>query len=121
MKRDNVGKGRVGEEAAEKYLIKKGYRVVERNFRTRFGEVDLIVTKDGRVVFVEVKAKTSDRFGEPWEMVDKRKLERVKMMGKYYLAKKGLGETACRIDVVGVWLGWQGEVEKVEHWEDAES
>ena len=68
-------------------------------------------------VFVEVKTKSGDEFGEPWEMVNQRKLQQVKNMAIVYLTKNGLGEVACRIDVVGVWLK-DGEVDKVEHWED---
>lgn len=121
MKNTNVKTGKLGEKAAEKFLKKKKYKILKRNFRTRFGEIDLIVKFLNTIIFVEVKTKTGDRFGEPWEMIDKRKLEQVKKMGQVYLTEKGLSETACRIDVIGVWLE-QGtdEVEKIEHWEDVQ-
>ncbi len=125
MKKWNVKTGKLGEKAAEDFLKKKKYKILERNFRTRFGEIDLVCqTRKGRffpLVFVEVKTKTGDRFGEPWEMIDKRKIEQVKKMAQVYLTEKDLNESACRVDVIGVWLkeGTE-EVEKIEHWEDVQ-
>lgn len=130
MKQFNYLKGQVGEEAAEGYLRKKGYQILERNFQTKFGEIDIIAKQHPRgersshlggvTVFVEVKTKSGEEFGEPWEMVDERKIERVRRMAELYLMKKRLGEVACRIDVVGVWLDRGGGVEKIEHWENVE-
>ncbi len=123
MKQDNKIIGRIGEKAAGEYLKKKGYEILESNFYTKFGEIDIIAmekrsAQGGPItVFVEVKTKSGDEFGEPWEMVNQRKLQQVKNMAIVYLTKNGLGEVACRIDVVGVWLK-DGEVDKVEHWED---
>jgi putative endonuclease len=108
--------GKIGEDAAEKYLRKKRYQIVERNFRTKFGEIDLICKFENILVFVEVKTKTGSSYGEQWEMVSKRKLEKVKRMAQVYLSQQGQGEVACRIDVVGVWLVG-GVVDKLEHWE----
>ena len=125
MKQDNKIIGRIGEKAAGEYLKKKGYEILESNFYTRFGEIDIIArerrsARGGPItVFVEVKTKSGDAFGEPWEIVNKHKLQQVKNMAQVYLTKNGLGEVACRIDVVGVWLK-NGEVEKIEHWEDTQ-
>ena len=117
MRLSRVGKGRKGEDAAVKFLKRKGFKILERNFRTRFGEIDLVCMKGERVIFVEVKAKTGERFGEPWEMVDERKINQIKRMGKFYLMKNGMNDSWCRLDVVGVWLR-DGKVEKLEHWEN---
>ena len=128
MKQFNYLKGQVGEKAAEEFLRKKGYQILERNFRTKFGEIDIIAKQHlrgersshlgGVLIFVEVKTKSGEEFGEPWEMVDERKVGQVRRMAELYLMKKRLGEVACRIDVVGVWLDIEGEVEKIEHWEN---
>lgn len=129
MKRDNFKKGKIGEEAVAVYLLKKGYQVVERNYRTRYGEIDIICEKGilkgseplsskPALVFVEVKTKTGERFGEPWEMVDRRKLEQVRRIATMYIKNKQLGEPLCRIDVIGVWLDGSERVEKLEHWEN---
>ena len=126
MKQFNYLKGQVGEEAAAEFLRKKGYQILERNFYTKFGEIDIIAKEKRKgatlpkTVFVEVKTKSGEEFGEPWEMVDERKIGRVRRMAELYLMKKRLGEVACRIDVVGVWLDIEGEVEKIEHWEDVQ-
>lgn len=120
MKQLNKKIGAIGEDTAAQLLRKKGYQILESNFGTRFGEIDLIAEKDGLTVFVEVKTKTGDQYGEPWEMVGAKKLHQVKMMAQVYLTKNGLGEIPCRIDVVGVWLNLEHEVTKIEHWEDVQ-
>jgi len=121
MKRDNIKKGTIGEQAAVKYLKKKGYKIVELNYRTRYGEIDVVAMTEGSeptLVFVEVKSKTGESHGEPWEMVDKWKLGRIKRMAVMYLKKKELGEPLCRIDVIGVWLRIDETVEKLKHWQN---
>ncbi len=124
MKRDNKKVGAIGEQVAEKFLRKKGYEIIERNFYTRFGEIDIIARekRKGRTlpvtVFVEVKTKSGDQYGEPWEMVGRKKLRQVQNMATVYLTKNGLGEVPCRIDVIGVWLDHDRQVDKLEHWEN---
>lgn len=117
MKQFNYQKGRQGERLAEKYLKKKGYKILERNFRLRFGEIDLVAADGQTIVFVEVKTKTGEQFGEPWEMINQHKLDQLKKIGQVYLIKQGMSEAVCRIDVVGVWLRPDGELEKIEHWQ----
>lgn len=130
MKQDNKKTGAIGEAAAVQFLRKKGYQILESNFGTRFGEIDIIAKQHlrgersshlgGVTIFIEVKTKTGDQYGEPWEMVGARKLHQVKMMAQVYLTKNGLGEVPCRIDVVGVWLDREHQVNKIEHWEDVQ-
>ncbi|PJA23332.1 YraN family protein, partial [Candidatus Beckwithbacteria bacterium CG_4_10_14_0_2_um_filter_47_25] len=105
MRQDNKKVGAIGEDAAAQLLRKKGYQILERNFRTRWGEIDIIARGKwkGRTLpltlFVEVKTKTGDQYGEPWEMINMRKWQQVKNMAQVYLTKNGLGEVPCRIDV----------------------
>ncbi len=120
MKQDNKKVGAIGEDAATAWLRKKGYRILERNFHTRWGEIDIIAKFNDKTIFVEVKTKTGEQYGEPWEMINRQKYQQVKNMAQVYLTKNGLGEVACRIDVVGVWLNLEHEVEKIEHWEDVQ-
>jgi putative endonuclease len=101
---------------ATEYLEKKGYKIRERNFRTRFGEVDIICLDGQTLVFVEVKTKIGHDFGEPEEMVNKRKLSQVKKMGEMYLQDNGLN-VACRVDVVAIVLTKDSEVERLEHYQ----
>ena len=70
--------GDFGEKAAEDYLVEMDYLILERNYRLKFGEIDIIAAKDGGLVFVEVKTRKSNLFGEPSEYVDRKKQERVK-------------------------------------------
>jgi len=115
MKSENKKTGNRGEDLAVLYLKKKGYRVEERNFRTRFGEIDIVCWDAQTLVFVEVKTKIGHDFGEPEEMVDKRKLSQVKMMGEWYMLEKKL-DVSCRVDVVAIVLKNDGEPEKLEHY-----
>lgn len=94
--------GRIGEKTAENYLKKQGYKILERNYKTRVGEIDLIASDNGYTVFVEVKARSSDSYGAPSEAVDKRKREKYYKVASEYLLKKGLSDTACRFDVVEI-------------------
>lgn len=121
MKQDNVFTGRIGEQAAVKLLKEKGYKILTTNFRTRFGEIDIVAKDKEVMVFVEVKTKTGNQFGEPWEMVNRHKLEQVRKMGEVYLIKNGLSDAAGRVDVIGVWLNRDYRVEKIEQWENVES
>ncbi len=76
--------GDFGEKAAEEYLTEMDYDILERNFRLKFGEIDIIAEKDGCIVFVEVKTRKSNLFGEPSEYVDRRKRERIKKAAAVY-------------------------------------
>lgn len=116
MKSDNKLTGNIGEELATRYLENKGYKIQERNFRTRFGELDIICWDKETLVFVEVKTKIGHDFGEPEEMVNSAKLSQVKRMAGVYLLDKNL-EVACRVDVVAIVLKENGEVEKLEHYQ----
>ena len=117
MKQLNRQTGNKGERAAAELLQQKGYEIIGRNYKNKWGEVDIIAEKDTRIVFVEVKTKTEDIFGEPWEMIDRHKLKQVENMGHLWCEEFGWSGL-CRIDVVGVWLDVQSEVVRIEHWEN---
>lgn len=116
MKTKNRETGTFAEEKVVKYLQRKGWEVIERNFHTRFGEIDLICREKDILVFVEVKAKKGRDFGLPEEMFDRRKYDQVKRMAQVFLAGK---EVACRIDMVAVELGEGNEVVEIRHYENA--
>ncbi len=85
MKENNFKKGRAGEKFAESYLIEKGFVIIDRNFKTRYGEIDLIAAKSKILHFIEVKLKVGDNFGAPEEMVNKRKILQVVKTAESYL------------------------------------
>jgi len=94
--------GRQGELEAAAFLEKKGYRILERNYRSRYGEID-IIAEDGRVVvFVEVKARGSDRFGAPTASVDERKQKKLLLTAQFYIESRRLFDSDLRFDVVGI-------------------
>ncbi len=106
--------GAQAEARAAELLQRNGYRVVDRNWTCRGGEIDLIcVTPDGTLVFVEVRARASASHGTPLETVVDGKRRRLIRAAEIYLHTKGKEECACRFDVVAI----TGDV--VEHIEDA--
>jgi putative endonuclease len=116
----NTGKlllGQEGERLAERYLQKKGYKLVERNYRCAVGELDLIVLDRRVVVFVEVKTRTSHGFGSPLEAVEFRKQRKMIQTAQFFLSAKGLQQREARFDVIGI--SWTGREPVVEHIENA--
>jgi putative endonuclease len=109
--------GREGERLAELFLKQKGYQLVQRNYRCRGGEVDLIVLDRRIVVFVEVKTRTDHEFGNPLEGVAPRKQRRMILAAQLFLHEKKLHERDARFDVVGI--SWPGSKPVVEHIENA--
>jgi len=103
--------GDSGESLAIRYLKKKGFEMMERNFRARFGEIDIIAIDEDMLVFVEVKMKRSGQFGDPGEMITEKKLAKIKRTAEYYLQEKELGDIGWRIDAV---LIREGKIEHLE-------
>ena len=114
-KTENRNIGRIGERLAEEFLVGKGLELVLRNSSTRFGEIDLIMTDKGILVFVEVKTKKGLGFGSPEEMFTQGKLRKVRNMATVYL--KGQ-EVACRIDMVAVVLDDDNNPVSIKHYEN---
>ena len=109
-----------GESLAAGYLREHGYEVLEANFRSRFGEIDLIARKGGYVAFVEVKLRRSDRYGRAAEQVDGRKQQRLMLAARSYLALHPQ-ECPMRFDVVEVYAP-QGRMDRrpqIIHWKAA--
>lgn len=100
--------GRDAESAAAEYLIARGCRVLEKNYRTRFGEVDLVVRQEHTLVFVEVKARRTDRRGCPQAAVGPDKQRRIRMAALHYLRVHRLQDVAVRFDVMAVTPGEGG-------------
>jgi putative endonuclease len=94
--------GILGEQLACEALLARGYEIVERRYRTRFGEIDIVARSDGVTVFVEVKTRDGDRFGDGADAVTPWKQRRVTRMAIDYLARHQLHDTPCRFDVVAV-------------------
>jgi len=108
--------GRLGETKAKKYLRRRGYQILETNYRTRAGELDLIAKEKDCLVFVEVKTRTSDEYGAPAEAVSYYKQQHMLKSAQYYLSRHG-GECECRFDVIEVRLPNRGllKIAKINH------
>jgi putative endonuclease len=98
-------RGVQGEETAARFLETQGYRILARNFRGRRGELDLVAEEGDTLVFLEVKTRTQNRFGEPHWSVDRRKRDRIVRSATEYLARHRCGERVCRFDVLFLYQG----------------
>jgi putative endonuclease len=105
---------RIGEDHAARFLNSKGYRIKERNYRTRAGEVDLIAEHGDTLVFIEVKSRTSVEFGTPVEAVTPWKQRTIATIASSYLSLRERRERLTRFDIVAVYLTPQGRVTKIE-------
>lgn len=94
--------GKRGEDLAATFLRHRGYAISARNFRTRFGEIDIVCERDGTIVFVEVKARTSAARGSAAESIPGWKRRRIGAMALDYLAQAGQLRRRCRFDVVAI-------------------
>lgn len=109
--------GALGEEMAEKYLKRRGYKIIEKNFRaSRLAEIDIVAKDKDILVFVEVKLRTGARYGLGREAVDRKKQEHIRYAASYWMAVKEKKEVACRFDVVEItFMGEQAEIELIQN------
>lgn len=94
--------GKIGENLAVCYLQTLGFAVVERNFRTRWGEIDVIARKKGEYYFVEVKKRDQRKFGHPLESFPRYRLNRLRKMATLYAAKNHLSEKPLHLSLLGI-------------------
>ncbi|HKZ46725.1 MAG TPA: YraN family protein [Thermodesulfobacteriota bacterium] len=97
-----ISVGKQGESLATEFLRKNGYRIVENNFRNRYGEIDIIAIEGKTIVFIEVKTKTNSKFGPPKMAVDLRKQRQISKAALAYLTQKRMNNNPARFDVVGI-------------------
>jgi putative endonuclease len=97
--------GRTGEDLACEELRRIGYAILERRFRTRYGEIDVIARDGNALVFVEVKLRDGTSFGLPKEAVNRMKQRRMALVALAYLAQRRIRPCSCRFDVVSVLMG----------------
>ena len=111
--------GQKGEELARDYLRRQGYRILAQNFRTRFGEIDLIATKEGLIIFVEVKTRIGqENFGQAEWALSKRKIRQVQRLAEVYLTKNQLEYQGLRIDAITIILSPEGKIVNFQHWQN---
>ena len=103
------------ESMAADYLAGKGYRLLERNYKNRFGEIDIIAeSPEGVLVYCEVKYRKDSRYGSPFEAVGCAKRRRISRAALWHFTSGGYGEdTLCRFDVIGIY--GDGKIEHIEN------
>lgn len=102
--------GARGERQARKYLRHSGYKILERNYKCPFGEVDIIARKGDTVVFVEVKTRLSDIFGLPKEAVTQNRMYRYKKAADYYFVGEEI-DCTVRFDIIEIFRGQLNHIE----------
>jgi len=107
--------GKAGEDRAAKFLADQGYRILERNYRTPHGEIDLIALHQGTIVFVEVKTRTSDAFGAPELAVTPQKQQRMVKSALGYIKYRKLHQVPCRFDVVAISTAAEKELSLIQN------
>lgn len=105
--------GELGERIAERWLRRQGWRVIQRRFRNGHRDIDLVVERDGTVVFVEVKARRGTEFGDPVEAVNWAKQKELARSASVWIDRHGRPSESYRFDVIGVLV--QGDRVRVRH------
>lgn len=118
----------LGEDLACKYLVRKGYKIIERNFRKKYQEIDIIALqapprgalprRDSTLVFVEVKTRRSDSYGSPFESIAPWKVKHLVRLAQFYKQLHPRLPDFMRIDAIGVILSHENKLEKLEHLEN---
>jgi len=103
--------GRKGEDAAATFLKKKGYKIIQRNYRQKTGEIDIIARQDEWLVFIEVKARKSVRFGQPFESVTQTKQAQIGRVALDYMTRNKLLDQPVRFDVISILYNQKGETD----------
>lgn len=106
--------GKHGEDIASDFLSKKGFKVIERNFKKRYGEIDIVAIDDNVLVFVEVKTRSSSKYGSPLESITPWKLRAVIKTAQYYKLTHSKLPEQLRIDAISIEL-FDGRMPKIEH------
>ena len=117
MKELNLQTGRLGEKIARKFLEKKGYKILEQNYRTKFAEIDLVAKQGKELVFVEVRTKRGEMFGTPEESLDKRKLRKLWWNANSYTSRIRW-QGPYRVDAVCIVLKQDNSTQRINHYEN---
>lgn len=114
----NVSKGKFSEELACRFLHGKGFVVIERNYRSRYGEIDVIFEDNGQLIFCEVKSKFSHDYGMPEEEFGNQKYQRFNLTILDYLSKRNINHDNYRIDLLAMDLDPATQTCKIRHYKN---
>ncbi|MCF7916805.1 MAG: YraN family protein [Candidatus Omnitrophica bacterium] len=109
--------GNLGERIAKDYLKKKGYQIIEQNYRTRYAEIDLIAICKQVLIFIEVRTKIGERFGSPEETLSKKKINKITRNCLAYIHQNGWKKD-YRIDAICVVFKRKRGLERISHYQN---
>lgn len=112
---NNQLKGKKGESLAKNFLIKKGYTVVDTNFRAKTGEIDIVAKKNETIVFIEVKSRSTLSYGYPYEAVGYKKQQKIINTAQYYILLHKLSTFNYRFDIIEVFLNQSYRINHIEN------
>lgn len=120
MKQNNQKQtlGKIGEDAAATFLLSHKYRILQRNFRARYGEIDIICERNNILIAVEVKTRSSYEYGLPEEAITPKKLREIQTALEYYCMAHKLETIPLQIDVVAIETDPQGKIKTIRHHEN---
>ena len=110
--------GKLGENIAVKFFEDHNIEIIDKNYFTKFGEIDLIGIENKTIIFIEVKLRYSNSFGVPYEAVTELKLDRLRKSALCYLADKEISDTDCRFDIVSLLYSPSDESFKIDWLKD---
>lgn len=111
--------GKLGEDIAVKYLEENDYYIVERNYRNKFGEIDIIAEKDNYTVFIEVKSRSSENYLQLAESLYYKQLEQIKKAAIYYFAKENIHFNNIRFDLIAMKINPEAKIiDKLKHFKN---
>lgn len=114
MTEARINLGKQGEALAAAYLQKKGFVIKEKNYRQKVGEIDIIAQEGNTLVFVEVKTRTTLRFGQPYEAITQQKQKQLRRVAEDYLSRNKKQDSIVRFDVVSILMN-SGKPPTIEH------
>ncbi len=96
--------GKEGEKLAAKYLINQHYKILDKNFYTRTGEIDIIAKEKQEIVFIEVKTRSNYKYGEAIDAVDMNKMKHIYKAAQYYIYQKKIENQPIRFDIIEIYI-----------------
>jgi putative endonuclease len=111
--------GAKGEKLAAKYLKRKGYKIIQRNYTCKLGEIDIIAERDRTIVFAEVRTKQTEKFGPPQYSITAAKRRQISRAALCYIRENKLVGQSCRFDVIAITFSSESRRPRIEHIENA--
>lgn len=113
----NIKIGKEGERVAQEMLLNKGYKILEKNFQNKYGEIDIIAQKKEEIIFVEVRSKTGHKFGSPEDTISQKKKKQIKRNALAYMAFNNV-PNPYRVDIICIVFDNMMEVIRKKHYEN---